>query len=202
MLDHVFVQAIGAVRRALDAALLERHSFEERYEVDILLGDTTWETAYTLPGEGVSPRAQATITFEWSTWSQTAYRSWSIGEPIEEPPEITMEILFRLQRLAEGPDATKVLAATPEAGPPHSPLALERKAPAIEQQFDFESNTRFAIEVSYDGSYEVPERVLEDLGKLDDDLGPLGGWIASTLVRLTDLDLAFLPPDVEEDERH
>ena len=42
MLDHVFTDAIGALREALENALLERQAFEERFQTDILLGDTTW----------------------------------------------------------------------------------------------------------------------------------------------------------------
>ena len=56
MLDHVFLDAIGAVRRSLEDALLERHAFEEHFQIDVLLGDATWETSYTLPGEGMVAR--------------------------------------------------------------------------------------------------------------------------------------------------
>ena len=56
MLDHVFSDAIGALREALEAARLERQSLEERFHSDILLGNVTWETSYVLPGEGNPPR--------------------------------------------------------------------------------------------------------------------------------------------------
>lgn len=199
MLDHVFVQAIAALRGALDAALLERHAIEERFELELMLGDITWETSYTLPGEGVSPRAQVGITFEWSTWSQSAYRSWLIGEGIEEPPEITMEILFRVQRLASAPDPSVITAVMPSGPPALGPYPLERGAPTVEQQLDHSGQSRFAVEVAYDGMYEIPERALDHDDKLVEDMAPLGGWIASTLVRLTDLGLDFLPPDVDVD---
>ncbi|SVB89706.1 uncharacterized protein METZ01_LOCUS242560, partial [marine metagenome] len=52
MLDHVFSDAIGALREALESARLERQSLEERFHSDILLGNVTWETSYVLPGEG------------------------------------------------------------------------------------------------------------------------------------------------------
>ena len=39
MLDHVFTAAIGALRDALEAALLERMAPEERFQVDVLLGE-------------------------------------------------------------------------------------------------------------------------------------------------------------------
>ena len=71
MLDHVFTDAIGALREALERALLERQAFEERFQTDILLGDLTWETSYGLPGEGSPPRVRADITLDWPTWAQT-----------------------------------------------------------------------------------------------------------------------------------
>ena len=45
MLDHVFTDAIGALRDAMERAMLERQAFEERFQTDILLGDLTWETS-------------------------------------------------------------------------------------------------------------------------------------------------------------
>lgn len=53
MLDHVFTDAISALRDAFEAAFLERQPFEEHFQADVLLGDLTWETTYGLPGEGV-----------------------------------------------------------------------------------------------------------------------------------------------------
>ena len=54
MLDHVFTDAIGALRDVFENALLERQAFEERFQMDFLLGDVTWETTYGQPGEGLS----------------------------------------------------------------------------------------------------------------------------------------------------
>ena len=113
MLDHVFTDAIGALRDTFEKAFLERQAFEERFQVDVLLGDTTWETSYGLPGEGLPPRVQADITFDWPTWAQTAYRSWYIGEPSDEAPRIEIEIVMRIQRLASMPDVKPVLAVLP-----------------------------------------------------------------------------------------
>ena len=52
MLDHVFTDAISALRDAFEAAFLERQAFDEHFQVDVLLGDLSWETSYGLPGEG------------------------------------------------------------------------------------------------------------------------------------------------------
>ena len=74
MLDHVFSDAIGALREALESARLERQGLEERFHSDMLLGNVTWETSYVLPGEGNPPRVQCDLTLDWPTWSQTSYR--------------------------------------------------------------------------------------------------------------------------------
>src|SRR5688500_14929391 len=110
MLDHVFTDAIGALRDALENALLERQAFEERFQADVLLGDLSWETSYGLPGEGSPPRVRADITLDWPTWAQTAYRLWYIGEPFDEGPSIEIEVVLRMQRLVASPDAASVLA--------------------------------------------------------------------------------------------
>src|SRR6266480_3828115 len=117
VLDHVFLGVIGALRRAFEGGFLERQAFEERFQADVLLGDLSWETSYSLPGEGTPPRVRADITLDWPTWAQTAYRSWYIGEPLEEGPRIEIEIVLRVQRLAQPPDASAVLAVLPERSP-------------------------------------------------------------------------------------
>src|SRR5690606_6097946 len=199
MLDHVFTDAIDAPRDSLERAFLERHAFEERFQVDVLLGAATGETSYGLPGEGLPPRVQADLTLDWPTWAQTAYRSWYIGEPFNDPPRIDIELVIRVQRLAEAPDPKVVLAVLPETSAPIGHERLERSGPTIETVCSADLEEReYAIEVSYEGSYELDEAALEDGTILDDHLSAMGGWIASTLVRLGDLTLPFLPP-VEED---
>src|SRR5919205_4593527 len=120
------MDAIGALRDAFTGALLERQAFEERFQVDILLGDVTWETSYGLPGEGMPPRVLADITLDWPTWSQTAYRNWYIGEPFDEPPEVLVEVTLRIQRLVSRPEPEQVLAGLPSASPPIGPETPER----------------------------------------------------------------------------
>jgi hypothetical protein len=200
VLDHVFTDAIGAMSDAMVGALLERQAFEERFQVDVLLGDVTWETSYGLPGEGQPPRVRADITLDWPTWAQTAYRSWYIGEPFDEPPEIIVEITLRIQRLAERPDPEKVLAVLPEVSPQIGAETLERSGPTIEQVYgqDLTDTGEFAFEVSYEGIVPLEEAALADGSILDERFGGMGGWVASTLVKLGDLKLAYLPP--EEDE--
>lgn len=195
MLDHVFTDAIGALRDALENALLERQAFEERFQVDVLLGDMTWETSYGLPGEGLPPRVQADLTLDWGTWSQTAYRSWYIGEHFEDPPRIDIELVLRVQRLATSPDPAALLAALPEESPEIGGERMRRSGPTVETQYPTDlEHPEYAIEVSYEGSYEFDEAVLADGSMLDHHFQAMGGWISSTLVRVGDLRWDFLPP--------
>src|SRR5207249_9965999 len=166
-----------------------------RLQVDILLGDVTWETSYGLPGEGMPPRVRADITLDWPTWSQTAYRSWSIGEPFDEQPEILAEIVLRVQRLARLPDLNVVLAALPAESPALGTEPLERSGPSVEQLFKPDLDPLgVAMEVSYESSYQLDESVLQDGSSLDRHLGALGRWIASKPARHVHEVLEYLHP--------
>lgn len=198
MLDHVFTDAIGALRDAVEGAMLERQAFEERFQADVLLGDLTWETSYSLPGEGSPPRTRADLTMDWPTWAQTAYRSWYIGEPLDEPPRIEIEIVLRIQRLARQPDPSRMLDVLPRESTLIGTERLSRSGPTVETiHGETLGDVEWAIEVSYDGTYDLDEEVLADGSKLDQHFASMGGWIAATLVRLGDLTFEFLPADEE-----
>lgn len=200
MLDHVFTDAISALRDAFEAAFLERQAFEEHFQVDVLLGDITWETSYGLPGEGQPPRVIAHITFDWPTWSQTAYRRWYVDEDLDTQPAIEMEIVLRVQRLAQQPDPATLYTALPEMSPQIGDERLERAGLTIEVAHPDPSGpssdeVEYAVEITYEGLYELVEETLADGTStlLDQHFGALGGWIASTLVKLGDLRFTFLP---------
>ena len=199
MLDHVFTDAISALREAFEGAFLERQAFEEHFQVDVLLGDLTWETSYGLPGEGQPPRVVAHVTFDWPTWSQTSYRRWYVDEVFEEAPVVEMEIVFRVQRLANQPEPQAVQDLLPASSPPIGNERLERAGATVEIGYfnDAELTPEYAIEITYEGLYELAEETLADGSSklLDEHFGALGGWIASMLVRLGDLRLEFLPSD-------
>lgn len=188
MLDHVFTDAIGALRDAFETARLERQAFEERFQSDVLLGDLTWQTSYGLPGEGLPPRVQADISCAWPTWSQTAYRSWYVEEELTEPPRIEIEIVFRRQRLTTFPDPTVVIGALPLDSPRIGVEALTRSGPTVESIYGADlTAAEYAIEVSYEGGYDLDEDGLADGSTLDQHFGSLGGWIAATLVTVGDI---------------
>jgi hypothetical protein len=202
MLDHVFTDAIGALRDAFEAAFLERQAFDEHFQVDVLMGDLSWETSYGLPGEGQPPRVVAHITFDWPTFSQTAYRQWYVDEVLDQLPAIEMEIVFRVQRLEQQPTPQVVQVVTPDTSPLIGDGRLERAGTAIEITYEADpgSTPEFAIEITYEGLYELAEETLADGAStlLDEHFGALGGWIAAMLVKLGDLKLGFLPADPME----
>lgn len=151
-----------------------------------------------------------------------------MGEEVEEMPEIGIEIVFRVQRLAARPALAELLGVLPEESPEVGGDRLARSAPVVEEAFDEEVSTpEVAVEVVYEGTYRLPAPAGGDgvgLGPVSlpawpgqravagDALSPrsgsprqlsaateatlnaLGTWIASTLVRLADLDLDYLPP--------
>jgi len=202
MLDHVFTDAISALRDAFEAALLERQPFEEHFQSDVLLGDLTWETSYGLPGEGEPPRIVAHITFSWPSWSQAAYRRWYVDDELEQRPAIEAEIVLRVQQLKEPVDPGRIYAAVPEHSPAVGEDRFERTGLTTEVSHPDPADPldlvpEYAVEITYDGLYELADETVAD-GRstlLDDHFGALGGWITATLVKLGDLDLSFLPPD-------
>jgi len=199
MLDHVFSDAISALRDAFSNAFLERQAFDEHFQSDVLLGDLVWETSYGLPGEGRPPRVIAHITLTWPSWSQAIYRAWYTDEVFHESPEIEMEIVFRVQRLSSQPDASLVEGIAPIKSPQIGRDKLDREGITVEINSPTltPDKTNYAIEITYEGSYELVEETLQDGTSklLDENFSSLGSWIATTLVKLGDLKLAFLPAE-------
>jgi len=198
VLDHILVDIISAIRRSFDQALLQRQAVEERFQVDVFLGDVSWETSYSLPGEEQPPRVRADVSVDWPTWSQTSYRSWSIGEPPDELPEIVVEVALRVQRLAEAPDTQMVLHALPDTNPLLGVDPLVRTATTFEQ-VHADGGVRWAVEATYEGSVRFTEAQLEDPGEIGPVIAGLTRWISSTLIQLADLPFSFLPPDEDRD---
>ena len=203
MIDHILLDVISALRDALEDALLQQQAVEERFQVDVFLGDVSFETSYSLPGEANPPRVRADLSLDWPTWSQSAYRSWSIGESPSDPPELVIEVALRIQRLASPPEPAVVVGVLGGKAPTVGSMTLERSGPTIEQVFESDgAEPACAVEVAYQGTYRLEEPLLESPDKIGAEVTPLAGWIASALVRLADLDLPFLPPDEEADEAH
>jgi len=198
MLDHVFTDVISALRDAFERAFLERQAFEEHFQVDVMLGDVTWETSYGLPGEGLPPRVVAHVTFDWPSWSQTAYRRWYVDENMEDQPSIEMEVVLRIQRIKDLPDLDLVRAIVPTTSPLIGDGRLERAGLTLETtHLDDEGLVEHAVEATFEGLYELAEESLADGAStlLDDHFGALGGWVAAMLVKMGDVKYTFLPAD-------
>jgi hypothetical protein len=204
VLDHLLVDLISAIRRSFDQALLQRQAVEERFQVDVFLGDVSWETSYSLPGEEHPARVRADLSVDWPTWSQTSYRSWSIGEAPDELPEVVVEVAMRIQRLAEPPATERVLEVLPTESPLLGAETLIRSSTTIEQVHGDPEGTdeppavRWAVEATYEGSIRFDERNLEDPTTIEPMVDVLTRWVSSTLVQLADLPLTFLPPDLPD----
>ncbi len=199
MLDHAFLAAVETLRRSCRDAMLDREVGDERFQADLLGGDLTWETSFALPGEGKPPRVRADVTLDWPTWSQTAYRTWHLERELDEPPELGLEVVLRLQQLVDEPDLTAIRGVLDADGPELGADRLHRLPPTLERAYDEElAALGWAAEFAYDGTYEFTEAVLADLEQLTGVLGAFGAWLASMLVRLGDLHLAYLPPDAGE----
>ncbi len=195
MLDHVFTQLVTSHRHAFEAALLQRQAVEERFQVDVFLGDVSFETSYSLPGEERPARIRVDTSLDWPTWSQTAYRSWSIGEEPDELPEVLVEIAFRVQGLDQAPDVGSLLQVLPDQLAVLGDEPLLRGSTTVEQVIsnDDAGPTEWAVEVSYEGACPLDEAVLDDATSLDAALAPLGRSVASVLVRIGDLPFTFRP---------
>ena len=175
MLDHVFTHLITAHRHSLEAALLQRQAVEERFQVDVFLGDVSFETSYSLPGEQRPARIRVDTSFDWPTWSQTAYRSWSIGEEADELPELLVEIAFRVQDLETAPSPDALLGVVPDQLEVLGSEAVSRGSTTIEQVVAPDRRgPEFAIEVSYEGSCTLDEAAPRRPGAPRGRPGPAG----------------------------
>ena len=193
MIDHILLDVIGALRGALEEALLERLAPEERFEVDVFVGDITFATSYGLPGESDPNRVHADITLEWSTWSQAAYRSWSIGEPTLDRPDLVVEVALRLDRLITVPDIDALVGAVGPIEPKLSGDLLVRQPVLIERRIEVDGE-RCAVEIAFGGAWRLADPLLENPSAIEQELSGLARFIASALVRLADLDLPTVPP--------
>ncbi len=199
MLDHILLDVAGAIRATMENAMLERAALEERFQTDIWLGDISFETSYSLPGESNPPKVRADLSFEWPTWSQSAYRSWAIGDSEVDKPELTLQIALRIQRLAERPDLSSLTAVVPLTSPTLLEGSAELTSISIEESLEIEvGRTESAAEFLYEATLHLSESTMEDPSTLEGELKPLGAWLASVLVKLADLQLTYLPP--EEDD--
>lgn len=193
MLDHPLLDVIGAVRRSFEGGFLQRQSPEEPFQIDVLGGDVTWETSYSLPGERRPAHVRGEVSLVWPTWSQSAYRSWLIGEATDDPAEVGVELTLRLRNLASVPDVVALVAALPTSAPLGNET-LEQRAARLEQSFHQGKVVTIELEIPFEGIFRLDDDALEDTDVLDKQWAPLGPWLASALVRLGESGLQFESP--------
>jgi len=55
MLDHILLDFVANLKSSLESSMLEKAGVEERFQIDVWLGDISFETSYSLPGEDNPP---------------------------------------------------------------------------------------------------------------------------------------------------
>jgi len=183
-----------ALRSALESSLLERSGLEEQLHTDLLLGDATFETSYNLPGEVTPPRVRIDLTVEWSTWSQSAFRSWTIGEGPDEPVEIVCEASLRFSSLAASAGDPKVLQKSlPSNSPTICDAQFELRTLTVEDSVEMPTGEiEHAAEATYEATFTLDEGVFSELSSYFDSLaGGVTAWLSSLLVHASDIPLSY-----------
>ena len=194
MIDHVFIDLINAMHHSLESAMLEQLPNQEHLLTDLFLGDIHYENSYALPGEIMPANLRVDINLEWPVWSQSIYRSWTVGESEPESLEMGMELVIRVVNMSSPAPTKAVLTALDERSSPQMGFLLERSSVVSSESLlaeDFENE--FELEVSFEGAVLVEESSLNSKDDLDSLMAPLGPWIASMLVRLSDQPLKYFP---------
>jgi hypothetical protein len=187
MIDHVLLEFIGAIKSVFEGAMLERSAVEERLQMDLTLGDVTFETTYSLPGEETPPRIRADISLEWSTWSQSAYRSWTLGDGLDSEIEIDAEIVLHVHT-DRAVELDEMVARLEPRAPEVLRGIFALNGVATEEGIDLTEDLRqFGSEFIYQATLHLDEPLLEHSTQISRELEPLGTWLASQLVRLDDI---------------
>ncbi len=201
MFDHVLLDLVNALKGSLATSMLEAPITEERLQFDVWAGDLSFETSYTLPGEEDPPRVRADISVEWSTWSQSAYRSWTLGEGLAEPIEVDIEIALRLGGIAHDLNVEEVVRQLPRRSPEVFESAFDLTGSSCERNFDVATErNEFTAEFAYEAILRIDEEDLGDTTSFDKQFAPIGQWLATLLVRLSDLNLSYIMPDDNQAE--
>ena len=187
MLDHVLIEVVSTIKDSCEDSMLESADLDEHLLHDVWLGDITYSSSFSLPGESDPPASRVDITLEWSTWSQSNYRTWWIGDVPLEQPEVSIVVAFRLQGelgALDGSDIEKNLGAQTALG---SELSFTRTGLRSESFVETPTGkVSHALEVSYEGKLVLTESMLANPIEIRAALAPIGSWLASALVMLSD----------------
>ncbi|MDA8080973.1 MAG: hypothetical protein M0Z96_05100 [Actinomycetota bacterium] len=196
MIDHVFNDLINAMHQSLESAMLEQLPNQEHLLLDVLLGDIHYENSYALPGEVNPPNLRVDINLEWPVWSQSIYRSWLLGESDPESLEVDVELVIRAVNMTEPAPTADLLSSLDERTSPIFAFLLERSS-VVSSQSNLGGGVEneFELEIGFDGSLILEENSITAKEELRNLLAPLGPWIASMLVRLSDQPIKYFPDD-------
>ncbi|MHB8190317.1 MAG: hypothetical protein ACYDHP_07860 [Ferrimicrobium sp.] len=193
MLDHLLFDFVATLNTQLGSSMLERSGLEEQLHIDILLGDASYETSYSLPGESDPPRVRVDLSIEWPTWSQSAYRSWSLGDGLNEPLELVLEVALRFSNLRDPlGDPQRLVDALPRVSPLLLTTPFELHSVATEHGIELTTNiVEHSAEALFEATLSIDEATLETPTKLQDVAATLTAWIASLLVCASDIPLTY-----------
>jgi hypothetical protein len=193
MLEHLLFDFANSLKASLGASMLERSGLEEQFHMDLILGDATFETSWSLPGESDPPRVRADISVEWPTWSQSSYRSWMIGDGLDEPIELIIEVAIRFSGLKEPmTNPVELTHHLPEHSASLHGTSLELRGVSAEATFDATTKiTEYSAEAVYEATLALDEAVLSDPSQLNEAIAHLIGWISSVLVKASDIPLSY-----------
>ena len=196
MLDHVFTDAIGALRDALEKALLERQAFEERFQADVLLGDLTWETSLLAPRRGAAApgalRHHPRLAHLVADRLPVLVHRGGAGRaaPHRDRGGAAHPAAGRAGRAGSGCSTALPLESAGDRPRDAAPIGPDargdlRRATSTRSSTPSRCPTR--------ASTSSTKATLADGSVLDEHFSAMGGWISSTLVRLGDLKMTFLP---------
>ncbi len=187
MLDHVLIEVVSTIKDSCEDSMLEAAELDEHLLHDVWLGDITYSASFSLPGESDPPASRVDITLEWNTWSQSNYRTWWIGDVPPELPQVSILVAFRLQGMLAAlnvADIEMTLGAQTTLG---SDLSFTRTGLRSESHVETPtSKASHALEVSYEGTLILSEAMLANPIEIRAVLAPIGSWLASALVMLSD----------------
>ena len=196
MIENVFLDVINAAQKSLETSMLEQLPNEQHVMLDLFIGDMRFESSYALPGELNPANVRVDVDFDWPVWSQSVYRSWQLGESDPDLMEVGIEITIRAVCLSEPAPIKDIVTILDQSSPTTLAFALERSSVSTSENIlvDGDGN-EFELELAYDGTLVIEGPMMKS--ELEEVLAPLGPWLASMLVRLTDQPLKFLPTPLE-----
>lgn len=198
MIDNVFFDLIDALKQSLETSMLEQLPNEEHIMLDVFVGDMHFQASYCLPGEIIPSNLRVDMDLEWPVWNQSIYKSWALGESEPEPMELGIEISVRAVGLSEPADMSKILSELEKSSPQSVSIPIDLSSTVTSQTtLGDDLGIEYELEINYDGSLILEEFSFMRRIEFEETFKQVGPWLASILVKLSDLPLKFLPSNLE-----